>query len=384
MSKGEVFDAGRTGEPALREGSRVSRFAPWDGNQYVPYFYNPALDAGATRLIFVGNRDAAEQVYLLDLERDTVTQLTGVQGTDQNWSPYIREQVTGIRPQFIAWSQPDFRHVLFWEGNTLCRVDVRMLETEALHHLRDDLVPSVIHCSPNGWVTWGYLPRELQERMRGGVSVFDLEEELTTGCGFQVFDLTTGKQVLDEEVPFWPNHVSAAPDHRQVLLCHEGSWEQQRMYLYDVATWQLAPLRQQDDGARIGHEFWIDSGTVGYHGSTAEGGFFGTIDVPSGRAMERGSPKRDAHHYGHYHMSPDRRFIVTDGEVSTDMISIAPLDSDPLAFEPVCAHGWARDRDQRYHPHPNWHGNGKHITFTSCETLPNGDVRSRVTLLELA
>jgi hypothetical protein len=383
MSKGDVFDARRTVTPGILPGSRVSRFAPWDGNQYVPYFYNPALDAGAGRMIFVGNRDGEEQAYLLDLERDEVTQLTEAKGTGQNWSPYIREQVTGIRPQFIAWSQPDFGHVLFWEGNTLCLVNVRTLEMEELYRLRDDLAPSVIHCSPNGWVAWGYLPVAMQERMRGGVSVFDLDEELTTGCGFNVFDLTTRKLVLDEEVPFWPNHVSASPDHLQILLCHEGLWEKQRMYLYDVATWQLAPLRPQDDGARIGHEFWIDADTVGYHGSTSDGGFFGTIDVASGEAVERRSPRVDTYNYGHYHISPDRRFIVTDGEVSADRISISPLDSDPLGFEPVCDHNWARGEDQRYHPHPNWHGVGRHITFTSCETSGTVKVRSRIALLEL-
>jgi hypothetical protein len=383
MSKGQRFDAHRTVTSGLTPGSQVSRFAPWDGDQYVPYFYNPALDASGERMIFIGNRDGDEQAYLLDLARDEVVQLTDAHGTEQNWSPYIRQQVTGIRPSFIAWAQPGYDKVAYWENNDLCLVDVETFETEVVYRLRDGLAPSVIHCSPGGWLGFGYLPVAMQEKMRAGATVFELDDELTTGCGFCVVDLGSGDLVLDEPTPFWPNHVSASPDHRYVLLCHEGLWELQRMYLYDVAAREIRPLRPQDDGARIGHEFWIDASTVGYHGSTAEGGFFGTIDIASGQAVERRSPRVDTYNYGHYHISPDGQFIVTDGEVTADMLSISLLASDPLAFEPVGAHNWPRSGDQRVHPHPNWHEGGKHITFTCGETTENGEVRTRIALLEL-
>jgi hypothetical protein len=384
LAKGDVFPARRTEQPGIMPGSRVSRFAPWDdGNQYVPYFYNPSLDAAGQRMIFTGNRAGGEQVYLLDLERDDVTQLTQATGSGQNWSPYIRENVRGIRPQFIAWAQPEYDNVVYFDGNTLCLVNATTLTGERLHDLPDDVVPSVLHCSPAGWVAWGYLPRTMQETMRQGASVFELDEELRTGCGFNVYDLTTRQLVLDVPVPFWPNHVSASPDHKHVLCCHEGLWELQRMYLYDVESGNLQPLRPQDDGVKIGHEFWIDAQTVGYHGSDDAAGFFGTIDVETGERTERPSPIDETHFYGHYHLSPDQQFIVTDGEVTADKLSISPLTTGQLSFTPVCTHNWAREQDQRFHPHPNWHQGGRLISFTGCETTATGETHSRVCLLEL-
>jgi hypothetical protein len=382
MAIGDTFEAQRIEVPCELSGARLWHFSPWEGNQYVPYFYNPSLDAKGRRMILVGSRDGNEQLYLLDLTTDVVTQLTDAAGSDQNWAPYIRDQVSGIRPQFVAWAQPAYDEALYWEGNTLRLVNAETHISEDLYRLRDDVVPSVLHCSGAGWVAWGYLPHALQERMRLGSSVVELEEDLKIGCGFCVYDLATRNLVLDVPTPFWPNHVAAAANHRHVLCCHEGSWEEQRMFLYEADNEHLRPLRPQDDGARIGHEFWIDADTVAYHGSIGEDGFFGTIDVKSGKKQERAA-SAESHYYGHYHMSPDGRSIVTDGEVTPDMISVSSLEGDRLAFDPVCQHNWARSQDQRSHPHPNWHRDGRHITFTSCETDTDGRVRSRVSLLEL-
>lgn len=232
-------------------------------------------------------------------------------------------------------------------------------------------------------MSWGTIPKRLQTRLQQGETVPALESDFRQGCGFHVYDLTSRRVILEVETPFWPNHVSASPDHRRVLCCHEGAWTEQRMYVYDVEARRLEPLRDQADGARIGHEFWISADVVGYHGSLDGCGFFGTIDVATGARTERPSGIGTSQHYGHYHVSPDGRFVVTDGEVSSDGISIARLDSEHLEFRAVCQHHWSRERDQRFHPHPHWHQSGRYITFTGCVPRANGDVQSRVCLLEL-
>ena len=195
-----------------------------------------------------------------------------------------------------------------------------------------------------------------------------------------VYDLNRREFVRELTTPFWPNHVVASPDHRWILYCHEGAWDEQRMYLYDVERSESCPLRPQEDGARIGHEFWIAPTVVGYHGAKDGRGFFGTIDVISEDFTERPSPVAGNEHYGHYHVSPDGRAIVTDGEVTPDAISISPLGDAALEFEPVGRHD---DGDQRYHPHPHWHQGGRFITFTGCERIEDGTVRTYPCLLEL-
>lgn len=378
--------ATRTAIPCTLPGARAWRFTIGDtDSQYVPYFYNPALDHDATRLLVATRTGDDEQLAVLDLRTDELTRLTNATGTGQHWSPYIRTNVSGIRPHFFAWAQPGFRHALYWQDNDLRQVDTASGEDERLFTLRPDVVPSVLHCSANGWVAVGYLPRALQQRLQAGASVVDLEAELRTGCGLCVFDLTTRRLVLDISTPFWPNHVAAAPDHRRILCCHEGAWSEQRMYLIDIDSHRLTPLRPQASGERIGHEFWIDATTVGYHGDTDGHGLFGMIDVETGIARERHIAHTGATggHYGHYHVSPDRQLIVTDGEVSADQLSIASLTGDTLDFTPVVTHDWSRGADQRFHPHPNWHHSGRYVTFTGCTTDATGAVRSHVCLLDL-
>jgi hypothetical protein len=389
--------------PETRRGARLWRLttggttsgSPAGGRQYVPYFYNPHLDPSCRILLFMWQRNGAEQVWVLDRQDGVATQLTEAQGRDQCWAPYIKEGVQGIRPQFVCWSQPDWQHAIFWEGNRLCRVHVESGEVEVLYTLAEDRVPMVPHCSAAGWVAWGYMPAALQACLREGPPLRELlakddefQQEIASGrCGFVVYDLVQRRLVMEVSTPFWPNHVQASPDNRWVLFCQEGPWDAQRMHLLDAATGSYAPLRPQEGGIAIGHEFWMTPTQVGYHGSvpSSEGrkrGFFGRIDVQTSERTEIYSTGTEQH-YGHYHTSPSGTAVATDGEVTMEWLSIAPLNGQTLDFEPVARHGWQRRGDQRVHPHPHWHTSGQSITFTGVE---QGDApaRTHVLLAEIA
>ncbi len=348
---------------------------------FVPYFYNPALDPSGRHLLCAGDESDTEQVWIIDTQTDTARRLTDAHGTGQHWSPYIRTPIAGIRPQFICWQQPEFRHVVFWENNDLCRVDIESGTVERLLTLDADLIPAVPNCSPHGWLGFGTSPRSLHERLRAGASVVELETDLETGCGYVVYDLANDRLVTRQDTSFWPNHVSIAPDHRHVLLCHEGDWKRQRMYLAGLPTPDIRPLREQDDGSRVGHEFWIDANRVAYHGGVDDRSFFGIVDVDTSERREYPSPPGEHGAYAHYHLSPDGDHIVTDGEVTLDRLSIATLGAgaSDLEFRPIVAHDWDRAADQRFHPHPHWHADGRSISFTNCHA--NG--RRRVALLTL-
>ncbi len=50
MTVDTIYKAGRTELECEIPGGRLCRFELWDDNQYIPYFYNPALDAGALQI----------------------------------------------------------------------------------------------------------------------------------------------------------------------------------------------------------------------------------------------------------------------------------------------------------------------------------------------
>jgi hypothetical protein len=385
------------GEDHTRGGARLWRLTSSDegeGRQYAPYFYNPHLDPQARHLLFIWRRAGEEQAWVLDREQAVATQVTEARGRDQCWAPYIKEGVDGIRPQFVCWSQPDWEHAVFWEVNALRRVHVRTLAEDTLYTLPEGRVPMVPHCSAGGWVAWGYLPAALQTRFREGPPLRQLLEtdavrrELAGGrCGFMVYDLLARRLVMDVSTPFWPNHVQASPDNHWVLFCQEGPWDAQRMHLLHAATGEYAALRLQEGGIAIGHEFWMTPTRVGYHGSApaeadgARRGFFGQIDVQTGYATELSSAGAEQR-YGHYHASPDGSAVVTDGEVTAEWLSVAPLHADALRFEPVARQGWTRRGDQRTHPHPHWHTSGRVITCTG-QVASAGDDTTCVLLADL-
>lgn len=389
MAKGDCIAFRTQRLPCLVAGPEAVQLTAGAGMHYVPYFYNPHLHPNGRHLLTISQVHGTEQVFLLDLDRSTARQLTAAQGHDQYWAPYITVGVAGIRPQFVAWSQPDWQYVLFWEGNALRRVHTETLEEETLYLLPDTLVPQVLHCSATGLVAFGYLPAAVQQRFRQTrLTGAALRAAVQEGCGFLVYDLAQRQIVRDVPLPFWSNHVQASPDGRWVLFCQEGPWEHQRMHLYDSERGTWAALRPQDDGAAIGHEFWMSSTRVGYHGrfpnpqDRNERGFFGSIDVQSGERREHPSA-HDTQYYGHYHTAPDGRYVVTDGEASADAISLAYLADETLRFQPVAHHHWERTGDQRYHPHPHWSADSEHITYTASARLPNGDVATQVILINL-
>ena len=372
--KGQQTHFQRRALPDAQQGARLFQLTAGDGMHYLPYFYNPHLDAAGMRLLYVGDQSGTEQAYVLDVQSGLATQLTDARGRDQHWSPYIRVGIDGIRPQFVAWSQPDWAHVLYWEDNALKRVHVETLAEETLYQLRPDVVPQVLHCSAGGWVSFGYIPCEVQEGIRtrlagGGRMEWDaaLLERLTRDCGFVVFDLAQRRVVTDEHIPFWVNHIQASPDNTRVLFCQEGPWQRQRMWLHDVSRATWGPLREQEGGVAIGHEYWLDDTTVAYHGTLPDKrGFFGRIDVTTGSTVETPSAEGERF-YGHYHTSPDGTYVITDGEITSDHISLARLDAERVAFTPIGRHGWVRSNDQRHHPHPHWHQSGHWITCTGCD-----------------
>ncbi len=385
MSKGDRHPV--LHEPqALNAGATLDFYALDARLTYVPYFYNPSLTPDGRTFLVASDATGSEQAYAVDRESREAVQLTDAAGHGQDWAPYIRTPVDGVRPQFVCWSRPDWASVLFWEGNELRRVHIGTLAEEALFSLPQDIVPSPPHCSECGIACFGYLPRKLQDTMLTR-SVEEIEADLERGWGFIVLDAASHEVIANVATPFWPNHVAASRDGRRVLLCHEGSWRRQRMYIYDLLDGHIRPLRPQDDGAAIGHEFWIGANRVGYHGHVEGRSVFGIVDVATGDRRETPAVHAERH-AAHYHASPNAQWIVTDGEITRDYISVARTGDAEIRFEPVCRHGWPRDLDQRYHPHPHWHrivtpdGASDVITFTATDVGDDG-MRTGVGVLSL-
>jgi len=325
------------------------------------YFYNPSLTPGG-KLVYFSNRTGSEQLYAVDLATGADRQLTFAAGEEQHWFPFIDELTRGVRPQF-ACLDPGGNEAFYFEGNALKAVRVDSGESRTVHTLAEDRVPMMPQCSKAGLITFGYVAKELHEKARMA-NRREILWETSAHFGLVVLECASGRTVLDLSVPFWVNHSLVSPDGSRILFSQEGPWERQRMFIGEIGTGAYRPLRKQDDGASIGHEFWLSDGRVAYHGQRNRTGFFGIISPETGYRTERPVPGNG--HYSHFHISPDGRYTVTDGEMGLTELSAASLASDPLNFAPIAEHDWDRTRDQRYHPHPHWSDVDDQIVFTGC------------------
>jgi len=136
-----------------------------------------------------------------------------------------------------------------------------------------------------------------------------------------------GYRVIHEE-RFWLGHMNTSPTLPGIAtVCHEGPWANidQRMWLLDIATGEVRPLRKQVPGESIGHEYWFADGRrVGYHGRNTQGvHIFGITNWDDTGRREYEFP------FGSYHFhSIDEQLIVGDGSPQQPCLLLWRLQDD--------------------------------------------------------
>jgi hypothetical protein len=146
-----------------------------------------------------------------------------------------------------------------------------------------------------------------------------------------------------------------------------------RIWLLDIPTSQVRPLKETYPGPFQTHQAWLwDGSGLCYHGHASAGGEYFGITAPNGRVMwEHAFP--DAFAYGHHTPDARRKALIIDGMFSTDTLHWLYWDEpkrDHPVLEPICLHGteWGSLPGQYSHPHPLTDASGNWISFTSARS----------------
>jgi hypothetical protein len=144
-----------------------------------------------------------------------------------------------------------------------------------------------------------------------------------------------------------------------------------RIWLLDLDTGKVRPLKEQYPGPFQTHQAWLwDGSGLCYHGHAAAGGEYFGIARPGGETLwEQVFPAASA--YGHLTPDARRRALILDGSFATDRLQwLYWRESDALkpTLEPICLHSteWGSLPGQYSHPHPLTDAAGRWISFTSA------------------
>lgn len=358
-------------------GQEVRQLTDSRAEDYHLYFYNPSITPDGKYLIFFSERTGVNNLFRLDLQNGTITQLTDAQPVRAEYWPFT-VAVKGAGSCLAALGNHG-REVFYFEGNDLFAVEIESLRRRQLLCLPADRRPSMLQANASGetlvFATWDEdLFMERSQRAYAGETFPDETFFQETTSTIVLLDASTGQaeEVLRKE-EFWINHVHLHPQHSDLILfCHEYSPLPDRMWILDLANQRCEPIPGQGQDEWYEHEFWSADGTrVCFHGGSRVDptqGFCGWCS-PDGKDYSKAYHSTSGRAYAHYNLHPDGRTMVTDGEARPGCISRVDLIDGKQVFEVLCRHdSYTFGDDQRCHPHPSFTPDGRQVVFTSNRT----------------
>ena len=337
------------------------------------YFTEPAFYDDGRRLLFRSTRDGTRDLYSVDLESGTITQLTDL--------PHDIEGTTRVPNRDVA---------LFWCDRELVSLDLETLEIDT-HYTR-----------PEGY-SGGHLGGTA-DGSRAVVAISEIleldddrdpenreawiAERMEAGPHSQVISVPIdgdgdADPTVHVDAERWLTHVNTSPTRPELITyCEEGPWEDvDRIWGLNLETDETWRIRPTESDEAVGHEYWLADGEhVGYHGWRGSrddpDAFFG--QVRSDDTDRREWPAPDI--YTHFH-SVTRDLVVGDGtHRGIPHLLLWEWDADADAYRGprvLATHDWESDAD--VHPHSRMSPDGSRVAFDSSR----GGTESDVYLVEI-
>jgi len=285
-------------------GARIWQVTDWQAHSHHLYFTNSGLWDDGRRLLFGSHRGNARNFFSVDLESGEITQLTDL---DPDRTPHLQR----------AFVNPVRDEAYFTIGSEVWALGLRDGALRRLYAGQEGYNSGNLSCTADGRTVCHALHQDLTDRIRmdtsHGYVGFAEYSAARPHCQIVAIPVDGGEARVVHEEQFWLSHINTSPALPDVLtFCHEGPWRtiDQRMWTLSVSTGQVRPLRRQEPGETIGHEYWFADGKrVGYHGRNAAGvEIFGSVNADDTGRREFEFP------HGSYHFhSMGESLIVGDG-----------------------------------------------------------------------
>jgi oligogalacturonide lyase len=176
--------------------------------------------------------------------------------------------------------------------------------------------------------------------------------------------LAGGEPEMVYEERLWLGHFNVSPKLPHLMtFCQEGPWHKvdHRMWCLDLASGRHWKLRPTAEPEAVGHEYWMADGErIGYHGSNAKGGLFGSIRYDNTDQVE-GSFSAHCWHF-HSHMLD---LVVGDGEAKNPYLLAWRFRDGVFEGPKVIAEHRGSFHTQQVHVHPCVFADGTKVLYTA-------------------
>jgi len=352
-------------------------------NQTPTYHTNSGFTVDGRFLVFVTVRDGATWVVRAEVETGELVALWRAPGLgDRNYIHRGMELVMdGLDGGGICGNRlciaPTIRSVVFTCQRRLLAVS---LDDASETVLLDDIGEQWIFGAPS------VSPDERHVAIALSSAHPDILAGRAPARGYTIFpdhrlrlvcvplDGNGEMDVLYEHVPAQSAHCAYCPTDANLLYFdldpppaywNGGDGKTPRIWLLDISTRRVRPLKTHYPGPFQTHQVWLwNGGAIAYHGSLPGGGVYMGIAAVSGETLwERSFP--ETRHYGHIAADPRRCALIIDGDLSGDLLQWIYRDG---RVEPICRHAteWGSIPGQYSHPHPLADPTGRWIAFNAA------------------
>lgn len=342
-------------------GARVRRLTDFAAHSNHLYFTNDGWYDDGRKLLFNSDRGGAHNLYSIALETGVITQLTDLPKLDENYTQFGRN--AGLDPTAPA--------VYFWYGERLLALDPEALTLEVLFETPEGFTYSGAHNSVTA--DGEHVCTSIRETVDASSSAERWEAAPLT----KLLRIPVGggpAEVVHEENAVL-SHTNASPTRPELMtFAQEGPWRRtsQRIWGLNADTGETWPIRPEESGEMIGHEFWLADGeSVGYHGRYADGEpFYGVTRYDNEERIEEPIPEALFEHEGrrgHFH-SHVRERVVSDCTPAFPYLALWRLNEAGDGYErprKLARHDLSTFEFGRLHVHPRFSPDGSQVLFLS-------------------
>ncbi len=337
-------------------GATIRQLTDYRAHSNHAYFTHPAWCDGGRKLVILSDRGNRTNLIRVDLATGEMVQLT-------DWEP---AKVDSHRHAFVTNPAGDTA-VFIYDGG-LWALDLATLESRRLMRKPEGFSTTMPHVTADGKFVITGFQEDLSDRIRldlnnGYVGFAEYWAAKPRSTIWRV-PLAGGEPEMVYEERTWLNHFNPSPTLPHLMtFCHEGPWEKvdHRMWCLDLSSgrhWKLRPTAVQEP---VGHEYWMADGErIGYHGSNAKGGLFGSIRYDNTDQVEGAFSA----HCWHFH-SHNLDLVVGDGEAKNPFLLAWRFRDGMFEGPKVIAEHRGSFHTQQVHVHPCVHDGGRRVLYTA-------------------
>ena len=366
--KGHIYRDPRFRYRDEYSGREIERLTDYRGHTNHLYFTDPCWIEENRSMVIVSDRENRCNLFRLDIDEATITQLTNLEGPGRPSGSY---------------SAANRRHYYAW-NNRVLELAVDTLEEREIYRAPDGMQLSRPHATADGAsviVAESEIDREAAGRVSFAYAGFHRDFERRPLTRIVRIDLAGGRAEAVHEERRFITHINPSPAMPHIMtFCHEGPWHlvEQRIWGLNVRTGECWKIRDQEGAdLAIGHEYWFADGEhIGYHGRsrseathTAGKHVFGYIRPDGSEPVERWFPFHSTHF-----CSLDEQLIAGDGSpaavfthqgVAQPFIQLFRWNDTEYDGPRILAYHRSTFNDQHAHPHPRLTPDGRHVIYTS-------------------